>query len=74
MDGAVRVRSQNLKSVSAVSAAAPSISKNTPNTAFRERGGQFLEEGSYLCPRLSTQLLRMCDCGGCPWKNTLGTI
>lgn len=59
MDGAVRVRSQNLKSVSAVSAAAPSLSKNIPNTASRGRGGQFLEEGPCVCPRLSMQLLRM---------------
>lgn len=38
MDGAVWVRSQNLKSVSAVSAVVPSISKNIPNTASRGRG------------------------------------
>lgn len=46
MDGAVRVRSQNLKSVSTVSAAAPSLSKNTPNTASRERGWPVLEGGT----------------------------
>lgn len=74
LDGAVWVRRQNLKSVSAGSAAAPSLSKNTPNTASRGRGGQFLEEGPYLFPGLRMQLLWMCDYGGCLWKSTLGTI
>lgn len=53
------MRSQNLKSVSAVSAVVPSISKNIPNSASRGRGGQFLEEGPCGCPRLS---ISSCGC------------
>lgn len=74
MDGAVWLRSQNLKTVFAASAAALSISKNTPNTTSSGRGGQFLEEASRLCLRLSMQLLGKYDCGGCLWKSTPGTI